>query len=96
MREVNEELQAYALLMACANKDENMLRYLWDDHPYLWSDRHFEPMMRQLIESEWTDGIKVLLRSSVTHQLVKNLYAEERNYFIDNMIGDVFTLPEKV
>lgn len=65
--DINEEYQAYALLAACANKDETMLRYLWDTHgSFLWTERHFEPVMRYLIEAEWLDGIRIMFRSEMT------------------------------
>jgi hypothetical protein len=48
---VSEEYQSYALLVAAANKDEQMLRYLWQClGGFLWTERHFEPLMRVLIE----------------------------------------------
>lgn len=65
--DVNEEYQAYSLLCACANRDEQMLRFLWSDHgTYLWTERHFEPVMRYLIESEWLDGIRIMFDSDLT------------------------------
>ena len=58
----------YSVLCACANRDEQMVRYLWETFgQYLWTDRHFEPVMRYLIESEWADGIRLLMRSKTTH-----------------------------
>lgn len=70
-----------------------MLRYLWNDHgTYLWTERHFEPVMRYLIESEWLDGIRIMFRSDLTVQMIKAFSSEERSFFIDNMIGDLFNL----
>lgn len=70
-----------------------MLRYLWDTHgTYLWTERHFEPVMRYLIESEWLDGIRIMFRSELTIQMIKAFTSEERSFFIDNMIGDLFNL----
>lgn len=68
-----------------------MLRYLWKTFgSYLWTDRHFESVMRYLIESEWGDGIRIIMRSrSVTHQIVKTLGSQERSFFVDNVIGDL-------
>jgi len=89
MNDVNEDYQVYAVLVACFNKDEPMLRYLWESKgDYLWTDRHFEPVMRYLIESGWCDGIRILMRSQVTHNIVKTLSSDERSYFVDNIIGD--------
>ena len=94
---VSEELQSYALLAACFNKDEQMLKYLWDMHGrYIWTDRHFEPVMRYIIESGWTNGVSIILQSEVTHQIVKALSSDERSYFIENMIGDIFKFPLNV
>lgn len=59
---VSEEYQAYALLVATANRDEQMLRYLWQClGSYLWTERHFEPLMRALIETQWPEGISIIL-----------------------------------
>ena len=70
-----------------------MLRYLWDVHgSYLWTDRHFEPVMRYIIESEWVDGIKIMLTSENTHQIVRALTSNERSYFIENMIGNISSI----
>jgi hypothetical protein len=70
-----------------------MLRYLWEGHgSYLWTERHFEPVMRQLIESGWTEGIRSMLRSDVTHNMVRALSSDERGFFVENMIGDIFSL----
>lgn len=66
--DINEDYQAYSVLCACSNKDEPMLRYLWQTFgTYLWTDRHFEPVMRYLVEAEWVDGIKLIMRSKTTH-----------------------------
>lgn len=52
MTDVNEEWQAYSLLCACSNRNEPILRYLWETFgTYIWTDRHFEPVVRFLIES---------------------------------------------
>ncbi len=70
-----------------------MVRYLWETFgQYLWTDRHFEPVMRYLIESEWSDGIRLLMRSKTTHQIIKSLSSDERSFFIDNIIGDIFSI----
>jgi hypothetical protein len=67
-----------------------MLRYLWEAFgSYLWTDRHFEPVMRYLIESGWSDGIKIMMRSKVTHSMIKTLSSDERSFFVDNIIGDL-------
>ena len=51
-----------------------MLRYLWETFgTYIWTDRHFECVMRYLIESEWCDGIRIVMRSQTTHAIVKTL-----------------------
>lgn len=93
--DVNEEYQAYSLLVASANKDETMLRYLWDTHgSYLWTERHFEPLMRYLIESEWLDGIRIIFRSEMTQHMIRAFTADERTFFIENMIGEVFNLKQ--
>ena len=59
---------------------------------YLWTERHFERVMRYLIESEWTDGIKIMLKSLVTHAMVKAFNGNERCFFVENMIGDIFSM----
>lgn len=88
---VSEEYQAYALLVAAANKDEQMLRYLWQClGGFLWTERHFEPLMRVLIEIQWTVGIRAILQSEMTHDMIRALSSEERAYFVENMIGDIF------
>lgn len=70
-----------------------MLRYLWEIYGgYIWTDRHFEVLMRHLFESNWTDGIKIILRSSITHSMIKSLTPNERTYFIDNILGDIFNI----
>jgi len=89
---VSEEYQAYALLAATANKDEQMLRYLWQClGGYLWTERHFEPLMRALIETQWLVGIRAILQSDMTHDMILALSSEERAYFVENMIGDLFS-----
>lgn len=70
-----------------------MLKYLWDIHgSYLWTESHFEPVMRYLIEAEWVVGIRALLQSETTHMIIKALTSDERSYFIENMIGDIFSI----
>ena len=88
---VSEEYQSYALLVAAYNKDQAMLRYLWQClGGYLWTERHFEPLMRLLIETQWVDGIRIILQSEMTHDMIRALASEERAYFVENMIGDIF------
>jgi len=70
-----------------------MLRYLWDTHgSHLWTERHFEPVMRYLTESEWCDGIRIMFKSELTINMIKAFTSEERSFFIENMIGDLFNL----
>lgn len=71
-----------------------MLRYLWEQYgTYLWTDRHFEPLMRYLLESNWQDGIRILMNSNVTHQMIKALTPEERTFFVENIISDIYFYP---
>lgn len=66
-----------------------MLRYLWQClGSYLWSERHLEPLMRILIETQWPQGIRTILQSETTHDMIRALSSEERAFFVDNMIGD--------
>jgi hypothetical protein len=68
-----------------------MLRYLWQClGGFLWTERHFEPLMRVLIEIQWTVGIRAILQSEMTHDMIRALSSEERAYFVENMIGDLF------
>lgn len=70
-----------------------MLRYLWDTHgSHLWTERHFEPVMRYLVESDWCDGIRIMFKSELTINMIKAFTSEERSFFIENMIGDLFNL----
>jgi len=69
-----------------------MLRYLWQClGGFLWTERHFEPLMRVLIEIQWTAGIRAILQSEMTHDMIRALSSEERAYFVENMIGDLFS-----
>jgi len=60
MTDVSQEFQAFPLILACHLQDESLFRYLWETHEHLWSERHIEPLMKQLIESKWIPGIKFL------------------------------------
>lgn len=92
-QDISEDYQAYSLLAACANKDEKMLRYLWDTHgSYLWTERHLEVVMRYLIEEEYHDGIRIIFTSDMTQHMIRAFTSEERTFFIENMIGDIFSL----
>jgi hypothetical protein len=42
-----------------------------------------------LIESDWHDGIRLIFKSEITHQMIKAFSAEERSFLIENMIGDL-------
>jgi hypothetical protein len=69
-----------------------MLRYLWQClGGYLWTERHFEPLMRLLIETQWVQGLRIIMQSEMTHDMIKSLSSEERAYFVENMIGDLFS-----
>jgi hypothetical protein len=46
--------------------------------------------MRLLIESQWVAGIRIILQSEMTHDMIRALASEERAYFVENMIGDIF------
>ena len=93
MSDANEDYQVYSVLCACSNKDEPMLRELWEVFgQYLWTDRHFEPVMRFIIESGWCDGMRIIMRSKTTHSIIKALGSDERTYFIDNILGDISSI----
>ena len=47
--------------------------------------------MRVLIELQWTMGIRAILQSEMTHDMIRALSSEERAYFVENMIGDIFS-----
>jgi hypothetical protein len=36
-------------------------------------------------------GIKAILQSEMTHDMIRALSSEERSYFVENMIGDIFS-----
>lgn len=44
--------------------------------------------MRALIETHWDAGIRAILQSEMTHDMIRALSSEERAFFVDNMIGD--------
>ena len=48
------------------------------------------------MESNWPDGIRLLMRSNVTQNMVKCLTPEERSYFVENIIGDIITQPSSL
>lgn len=49
-----------------------------------------------MIEVEWIQGIEFFLRSQITHDIVRGLNSDERTYFIENMIGDIFEMKDEV
>ena len=75
MQDANVELQAFSLICACANKDADMLIYLWQNHAYLWTENHLEPVLRQLIEMKWIEGLKLFLTNPMTHSIIRGLPA---------------------
>lgn len=52
--------------------------------------------MRYMIETNWIVGIEIILRSPVTHDIIKALGSDERTYFIENMIGDIFEMSDEI
>jgi hypothetical protein len=51
-RQEKAELEAFPLLMAVANKDLNMLNYLFKDSS-AWNEYHLLRVVKQLVEDKW-------------------------------------------
>lgn len=86
-----EEL-SYGLLVACANEDYVMLRYLWEQNgSNFWVIDHLRCIMKQLISQKWQKGITMIFESEVTHQIVKSLTSNERSNFIEEYVGQPFS-----
>ena len=89
-QELTEELQAYSLLAACHNQDEAMLRYLWEQFgSFMWEECLFGVVVRYMIETSWTEGLTLILRSRQTHSLIRSMTDESRSFFVENMIGNI-------
>ncbi len=56
-----------------------MLNYLWETYgTYIWNHKHFYIVMNFIIESEWLEGIQILMRNKTTHNMLKALSSQER------------------
>ena len=85
-----EEL-SYGLLVACANEDFDMLRYLWENFgTNFWELDHLKCIMKQLIHQGAENGINMIFESEVTHQIVKSMASKDRANFIEEYIGQPF------
>jgi hypothetical protein len=51
------------------NKDEPMLKYLWNDNRIFWNIGHFLVSLRNLVNNEWDAGIRLFLSATTSKVL---------------------------
>ena len=47
-------------------KDEDILKYLWNEHKLLWNLGHFFVCLKGILKGSWEQGLKILLASSTS------------------------------
>lgn len=63
-------------------KDEEMLKYLWNEHRLLWNLGHFFVCLKGILKGTWEKGLKILLVSSTSKVIFLSVNTQASD-FID-------------
>lgn len=58
-----EENECFVLLLAIHNQDLAMLKYLWEEHAYIWDNFHLCYVIEWLARNGFVEGIKAIIKS---------------------------------
>lgn len=61
--------ECFALKLAILNRDDETLKYLWNEHRVLWNLGHFFVCLKAITRGAWEKGLKILLASSTSKVL---------------------------
>jgi len=59
-----------------------MLTFLWNDLRLLWDSFHFSYVISELASQRFVEGIRVLLRSTTSHEIYMSMHAAEKLAFL--------------
>jgi len=59
-----------------------MLKFLWNDIRLLWDSFHFNYVISELASQRFVEGIRVLLRSTTSHEIYMSMHAAEKLAFL--------------
>ncbi len=65
-----------------------MLMYLWNEHPNMWTDKHFAFVFDKILQEHWDVGIGCLFRSKTAQCIFKALNPEDKDNFLYSKIVD--------
>jgi hypothetical protein len=59
-----------------------MLKFLWTDLRLLWDSFHLTSVISELASQRFIEGIRVLLRSTTSHEIYMSMHAAEKLAFL--------------
>jgi hypothetical protein len=81
------QAETFALLLAINNRSESMLKFLWNDLRLLWDSFHLVYVISELASQRFVEGIRVLLRSTTTHEIYMSMHAAEKVAFLKTALA---------
>ena len=74
--------ECFALRIAIMRKDEEMLKFLWNENKLLWNLGHFFVCLKGIMKGAWEKGLKILLVSSTSKVIFLSINTKPSD-FID-------------
>jgi hypothetical protein len=64
-----EQAEAFPLLVAINNRNNQIVTFLWNDLRPLWDSFHLEYIIEEMSAQKYLEGIKIILRSPTSHEI---------------------------
>jgi len=78
------------LFLAVLNRNKTILEDIWEECSFFFNDTHLVILLDFMINQQYTEGLKVILRSQATHQIFYSMSCAEKEilmeFFTVNML----------
>lgn len=83
--EIDPEDELFGVEIALGNRSLDMFDFIWDANYNVWTNEHFKGLFSKLIEVEWLEGLKVFMKSRVSHEIFISMEFNERQEVIEHI-----------
>ena len=81
-----QQAEAFALLVAVNNRNNEMLAFLWNELRLLWDSYHLEYLVEELSAAKFKEGIRTVLRSQTAHEIYMGMRAQDKIEMLQNLL----------
>jgi hypothetical protein len=84
-------VECFGLELAIRNRDIQMFKYLWNEHPDRYDERHFSYILATMLQDHWDVGLGMVFRAKTSHVIFRSLAPEDKDNFLFSKIVDRIT-----